>query len=212
MNRLILLAATVVLSTGVMLGQNSPATDTGQPNAAPDQTQHGTQANPQATPPIVPHQRPDTTANPDRPEAAPESTAPGTRLPNTTIDDQQPGTSTTPSSSMGTTGSTPGTEPSAEPSAEGNKNGTTPDDKRMPPETKPTEPHEISPSGSSNPSSSANGASSNDTSGTSPHPDNSTDSTNPQTTPPHLATHTPDAGTVMNPASVELVTETAERH
>jgi len=37
-----------------------------------------------------------------------------------------------------------------------------------------------------------------------PKPDNSTNSTNPQTTPPHIATHTPDAGTVMNPASVEL--------
>jgi hypothetical protein len=48
-------------------------------------------------------------------------------------------------------------------------------------------------------------------SGTSPHPDNSTNSTNPQTTPPHSA-RMPDAGTEMNPASVELVSDTAEKH
>lgn len=201
MNRLILLAATLVLSTGVMLGQSSPATDKGQPNAA-DQTQNGTMTNPQATPPIVPHQPPETTANPDRPEATPE-----TKLPSTTIDDQQPGNSTSPSSTMGTTGSTPGSEPSAE----GNKSGTPPD-KKPTPDSKSTEPHQAYPSGSSSPNSPANGASSNDMSGTSPHPDNSTNSTNPQTTTPHIATHAPDAGTVMNPASVQLVTETAEQH
>jgi hypothetical protein len=209
MNRLILLAATFVLSTGMMFAQSSPAaTDRGQPNAAPDQMQRGT---PQATPPIVPHQPPETTANPDRPEATPQTT-----LPSTTIDDQQPGNSTTgsPSSTMGTTGSTPGTDQSTT----GNQSGNLPNDTQTPktdntpkPKTD-TEPHDRYSSGSNNPNSSANGASSDDMSGTTPRPDNSTNSTNPQTTPPHIATHAPDAGTVMNPASVELVTETTEQH
>lgn len=200
MNRLILLAATFVLATGVMQGQSSPtAIQTERPNAAPDQTQQGTVANPHATPPIVPHQRPETSANPDRPGAAPQTT-----LPNTTIDDQQPGNSSgSPASTMGTTGSTPGTEQSPE----GNKSNKP--DSTQAPENKPAPPHETSPSGSSNPSSSANGASSNDMSGATPkaenpHPDNSTNSTNPQTTPPHVATHVPDPGTEMNPAALEL--------
>lgn len=161
MKKVILLAATFVLSTGVMLAQSSAtAGDSQKPDATPDQAQRA----PQATPPIVPHQPPETIANPDHPGATPE-----TRLPSTTIDDQQPGNSTgTPSSTMGTTGSTPGTEPSAEPSPEGNKSGTSPNAQ---PDTKPTEPHE-----------------------------------------PHIATHTPDAGTEMNPAAFEPVAATAEQH
>ena len=53
-------------------------------------------------------------------------------------------------------------------------------------------------------------------SGTNPKPDtkpdNSTNSTNPQTTPPHIATHAPDAGTEMNPASLETVTAVTDQH
>lgn len=204
MNKLVLLAATFVLWTGVMLAQSSPrAIDNQKPNATPDQAQRG----PQATPPIVPHQSPETTANPARPEATPEG-----KLPNTTIDDQQPGNSTTgsASSTMGTTGSTPGTEPSAEPSREGNKSGTAPNPQT--PDSKSTEPHDRYQSGSNSPNSPANGASSDDMSGTNPKPESSkpgssTNSTNPQTRPPdiatHTATHTPDAGTEMNPAAVE---------
>jgi hypothetical protein len=206
MNRLILLAATIVLSTGMMLAQNSPAaTDKEQPNASPDQMQRG---RPRATPPILPHQPPDTSANPDRPEAAPPTT-----LSSTTIDDQQPGNSTTgsPSSTMGTTGSTPGTEQSSD----GNKSGAKPDNTQTP-DTKPTQPHDRYASGSSNPNSSANGASSDDMSGTNPKPDNKPDDTtnspHPQAAPPHIATHAPDAGTEMNPASVELVTATTVQH
>jgi hypothetical protein len=44
-------------------------------------------------------------------------------------------------------------------------------------------------------------------SGTNPRPEkkpDDTNSTNPQTTPPHIATHAPDAGTEMNPAAMEL--------
>ena len=206
MNRLILVAATLVLSTGVMLGQSSPeAIENTRPNAAPGQTQPGAQA----APPMVPHQRPDTTVNPDRSGATPQ-----TALPSTTIDDQQPGNSTTgaASSTMGTTGSTPGSVESTE----GNKSGTTPNDAQVPKgdttkNAKPdkTEPHDRYSSGSSNPSSSANGASSDDMSGTSPRPNSKPDttpenSTNPQTASPHVATHTPDPGTEMNPAAVEL--------
>jgi hypothetical protein len=201
MNRLVLLAATFVLSTGMMLGQSSPEEiQNVRPNPAQDQTQPGAPP----TPPMVPRQPPDTTANPDRPGATPETT-----LPNTTIDDQQPGNSTTgsPSSTMGTTGSTPGTDQSTD----GNQSGAKPDNTQTP-DTKPTQPHEGYASGSSNPNSSANGASSNDMSGTNPKPDDTTNSTNPQTTSPHIATHAPDAGTVMNPASVELVTETTDQH
>jgi hypothetical protein len=200
MNKVVLLAATFVFSTGVMLGQSSPtATDTGRPTAAPDQTLPATRA----TPPIVPHQPPETSANPDRPGATPD-----TALPSTTIDDQQPGNSTTgsPASTMGTTGSTPGTDQSTS----GNKSGNTPDHMQVPkgdntqnPRPDSTEPHDKYPSGSSNPSSSANGASGSDMSGTSPRPDNSTNSTDP-TTPPHIATHVPDPGTETNPASMEL--------
>ena len=209
MNRLILLAATIVLATGVMFAQSSPeAIENTRPDAAHAQTQPGTQA----TPPMVPHQPPDTTADPDRSGATPQTT-----LPSTTIDDQQPGSSTTgaASSTMGTTGGTPG----GVESTEGNKSGTTPNDTQVPKSdntqnAKPdkTEPHGRYSSGSDNPSSSANGASSDDMSGTSPRPDtkpdttpdNRTNSTNPQTTPPHAATHTPDAGTEMNPASLEV--------
>jgi len=201
MNKLVLLAAIFVMATGVMIGQNSPTTsDKGQSDAAPGRTQRGTSA----TPPIVPHQRPDTTANPDRPGATPE-----TKLPSTAIDDQQPGNSSSgsPSSTMGTTGDTPGTEQSPD----GNKSGTTPD-KTQTPETKPTEPHDRYPSGSNSPNSPANGASGDDMSGTSPHTETTPNGTNPQATPPHVATHAPDAGTQMNPASVELVSETAEKH
>ena len=196
MKRLVLLAATIVLSATVMLGQSSPAaTDESQATASPTQMQRGTPA----TPPIVPHQRPDTTANPDRPGMTPETT-----LPSTTIDDQQPGNSTTgsPASTMGTTGSTPASEQAPE----GNKSGTTPNNTQTP-ETKSLQPHDRYSSGSNSPNSPANGASGDDMSGTNPRldtkPDNSTNSTNPQTTPPHIATHTPDAGTEMNPAAVE---------
>ncbi len=204
MKKVILLAATFVLSTGVMVAQSSTtAIDNQKPNATPDQSQRA----PQATPPMVPHQPPDTIANPDHAGATPE-----TRLPSTTIDDQQPGNSTgSPSSTMGTTGSTPGTEPSAEPSPEGNKSGTTPN-RTQTPETKSTEPHERYQSGSSSPNSPANGASGDDMSGTSPHPESPTNSTNPQTAPPHIATHAPDAGTEMNPAAFEPVAATAEQH
>lgn len=200
MTRLLLLAATIVLSAGMMLGQSSAAGTAAQsPNATPDQAQPGA---PQATPPIVPHQRPETSANPDRPDAAPQPP-----LPNTTVDDQQPGTSSRPSSTMGTAGNTTGTEPSAE----GNKSGTTPNNTQTP-KTQPSEPHDRYSSGSNSPNSPANGASGDDMSGTNPHPNNSTNSTNPQTTPPHIATHVPDAGTEMNPASLQTVTETTEQH
>ncbi|MFZ0705457.1 MAG: hypothetical protein WAM71_07635 [Candidatus Korobacteraceae bacterium] len=205
MNRLVLLAATLVLSTCVMVGQKSPAaTDESQSNAAPGQMQRGTAA----TPPMVPHQPPDTIANPDR-----NGTTPETTLPNTTVDDQQPGNSTTgsPASTMGTTGSTPATEQSPD----GNKSGTTPNHTQTP-DTNSTQPHQAYPSGSSSPNSSANGASSDDMSGTNPKPDtkpdNSTNSTNPPTTPQHIATHAPDAGTEMNPASLETVTAVTDQH
>lgn len=201
MNRLVLLAATFVFATGVALAQSSPtANDTGKPSSASEQAQPGVKA----TPPLVPHQPPETSADPGRPGATPQTT-----LPSTTIDDQQPGNSTTgsPASTMGTTGSTPGTDQSTE----GNKSGAKPDN-AQPPDTKSTEPHAAYPSGSSNPNSSANGASSDDMSGTNPRPDKSSGSTNPQSTPPHIATHAPDAGTVMNPASVELVSETTAQH
>ncbi len=208
MNKLVLLAATFILSAGVMLGQTSPeAINNVRPTPNQDQTQPGAPP----TPPIVSHQRPGTTTNPDRPEATPETT-----LPNTTIDDQQPGNSTTgsPSSTMGTTGSTPGTDQSTT----GNQSGNLPSDTKTPKgdnTQKPksdTEPHDQYSSESSSSSSSANGASSNDMTGTNPRPDNTTNNTTPQTAPPHIATHTPDAGTVMNPASVELVTEATEQH
>jgi hypothetical protein len=204
-----LLAATFVLSTGVMLGQSSPtATDTGRPTAAPDQTQRGTHA----TPPIVPHQPPETSANPDRPGAPPD-----TALPNTTVDDQQPGNSTTgsPSSTMGTTGSTPGTDQSTS----GNKSATTPDNVQVPtgdntqnPRPDSTEPHDKYHSGSSNPSSSANGAGSNDMSGTTPRPDSTTTSPAPDNPTPHIATHVPDPGSETNPASMELSAATKIRN
>ena len=192
MNRLFLLAATVILSTGgVMLAQSSPtASDTGKPSSASEQAQPGAKA----TPPLVPHQPPETNASPAHPEGTPQTT-----LPSTTINDQQPGNSTTgsPASTMGTTGSTPGTDPSTE----GNKSGAKPDNQQEP-ESKPTQPHAGYSSGSSNPNSSANGASGDDMSGTNPKPDSTA---NPQTTPPHIArTHSPDAGTVMNPASLEV--------
>lgn len=206
MNRLALLAAIFVMLTGLALAQNtSPATtDNQNPAAASDQMQQ------QSQPPTRnPGDRnnPDNPAsmNPDRSTKTPEST-----LPSTTIDDQQPGNSTTgsPSSTMGTTGATPG----AEPSASGNQSGNLPSDTQTPkgdvtqkPKTD-TEPHGKYSSGSSNPASSSNGANSNDTTGTTPHPDNSTNSANPQTTPPHIATHVPDAGTQMNPASLAVVT------
>jgi hypothetical protein len=196
MNKVVLLAATFVLSTGVMLGQSSPtAIDNERPNAAPDQMQRDTT---QSTPGIVPHQPPETTANPNR-----TGTMPDTTLPSTTIDDQQPGNSTTgsPSSTMGTTGSTPATDQSTT----GNQSGNLPDgDNPQKPKSDSTQPHGTYSSGSSNPGSSANGASSNDMSGTSPKADSTTDSANPQTTTPHIATHAPDAGTEMNPAALEI--------
>lgn len=194
MNKVVLLAATFVLSSGVMLGQSSPtAGDTGRPTAAPDQMQPSTQPAPK----IKDHSTTNPTANPDRTGATP-----ATALPSTSVDDQQPGNSTTGSSSstMGTTGSTPGTDQSTT----GNKSGTTPNNTQTPDDNS-ARPHDKCPSGSSNPSSSANGASSNDMSGTNPRPDSTTtNSPNPQSTPPHIATHVPDPGTETNPASLEL--------
>lgn len=204
MKRLALLAATFVMFTGLALGQNtSPATtDNQSPAAAPDQMRQQTQ-------PVAPNpsdRSNPASMNPDRSTKTPEST-----LPSTTIDDQQPGNSTTgsTSSTMGTTGATPGTEPSAS----GNQSGNLPSDTQTPkgdetqkPKTD-TEPHDRYSSGSSNPSSPANGANSNDMSGTTPHEDNSTNNTNPQTTTPHMATHVPDAGTQMNPAALEVAAE-----
>ena len=75
MNRLVLLAATFIFSTGIMLAQSSPtAGDTGKPNAAPEQAQPGTKA----TPPLVPHQPPETSADGGRPGATPQTTLPST--------------------------------------------------------------------------------------------------------------------------------------
>jgi len=196
MHRLALLAATFVMFTGLALGQSqttSPVTDDGRSTVSPDQTERQTQPT-SPLPPSLPDAN--TTANPDR-----SNSVPGARLPSSTIDDQQPGRSAKPSSTMGTTGSTPGTEPAPE----GNKsvitpkNGQTPDDNSM---AKPHTSDDTYSSGSSNPSSSANGASSNDASGTPAKHDKSNDNTDPQTTTPHIATHTPDPGTEPNPASL----------
>ena len=212
MNRVVLLAATFVLSTGVMLGQSSPtATDTGRPTAAPDQTQRGdTSTRLRLSCLISPRKR--------RPIPIAPGAPPDTALPNPTVEDQQPGNSTTgsPSSTMGTTGSTPGTDQSTS----GNKSATTPDNVQVPtgdntqnPRPDSTEPHDKYPSGSSNPSSSANGASGNDMSGTTPRPDGTTTtSPTPNNPTPHIATHVPDPGTETNPASMELSAATKIRN